>query len=30
MAPLVQAVLANQEHPVYGVATIPFPIPNEE
>ena len=30
MAPLVQAVLANQEHPEYGVATIPFPIPNEE
>lgn len=25
-----QAVLANAQHPEYGVATIPFPIPKEE
>lgn len=25
-----QAVLFNQQHPEYGVATIPFPIPKEE
>ena len=24
------AVLSNQQHPEYGVATIPFPIPKEE
>lgn len=26
----MQAILSNAQHPEYGVATIPFPIPNEE
>ncbi len=25
---MIQAVLGNPNHPEYGVATIPFPIPN--
>lgn len=25
---IFQAVLSNQDHPDYGVATIPFPIPS--
>lgn len=25
-----QAVLQNSQHPEYGAATIPFPIPDEE
>ena len=24
---MFQAVLSNRDHPEYGVATIPFPIP---
>ena len=24
---MFQAVLSNREHPEYGVATIPFPVP---
>ena len=27
---MIQAVLANRQHPEYGVATIPFPISKEE
>ena len=27
---MMQAVLSNAAHPVYGVATIPFPIPREQ
>ena len=27
---MVQAVLSNPSHPEYGVATIPFPIPNDQ
>ena len=25
-----QAILSNPSHPEYGVATIPFPIPNDQ
>ena len=25
-----QAVLSNRDHPKYGVATIPFPIPRDQ
>ena len=25
---MIQAVLGNPNHPEYGVATIPFPIPH--
>ena len=27
---MIQAVLSNSSHPEYGVATIPFPIPNDQ
>ena len=27
---LFEAVLSNKQHPEYGVATVPFPIPKEE
>ena len=27
---MMQAVLGNPSHPEYGVATIPFPIPNDQ
>ena len=27
---MFQAVLSNREHPEYGVATIPFPIPRNQ
>ena len=27
---MIQAVLSNADHPEYGVATIPFPIPKEQ
>ena len=27
---MIQAVLSNHSHPEYGVATIPFPIPNDQ
>ena len=27
---MFQAVLSNREHPEYGVATIPFPIPHDQ
>ena len=27
---MIQAVLSNADHPEYGVATIPFPIPREQ
>ena len=27
---MMQAVLSNPDHPEYGVATIPFPIPREQ
>lgn len=27
---IISVVLENPDHPEYGVATIPFPIPNEE
>ena len=27
---MIQAVLGNPNHPEYGVATIPFPIPNDQ
>ena len=27
---MFQAVLSNREHPKYGVATIPFPIPRDQ
>ena len=27
---MMQAVLSNPSHPEYGVATIPFPIPNDQ
>lgn len=27
---MIQAVLSNAQHPEYGVATIPFPIPRDE
>lgn len=27
---MIQAILGNSQHPEYGVATIPFPIPDEE
>ncbi len=27
---MIQAVLSNPSHPEYGVATIPFPIPNDQ
>ena len=27
---MIQAVLGNPSHPEYGVATIPFPIPNDQ
>ena len=27
---MMQAVLSNYDHPEYGVATIPFPIPREQ
>ena len=27
---MVQAVLSNRDHPEYGVATIPFPIPRNQ
>lgn len=30
MLPALNAVLYNEKHPEYGVATIPFPIPDEE
>ena len=26
----MQVVLGNRDHPEYGAATIPFPIPREE
>ena len=26
---MMSAVLSNPNHPEYGVATIPFPIPHE-
>lgn len=26
---VLQAVLSNAQHPEYGQATIPFPIPNQ-
>ena len=26
----MQVILGNRDHPEYGVATIPFPIPREE
>ena len=27
---IVQAVVSNKAHPEYGLATIPFPIPDSE
>ena len=27
---MIQAVLSNPNHPEYGVATIPFPIPHDQ
>ena len=27
---MIQAVLGNPNHPEYGVATIPFPIPHDQ
>ena len=27
---IIQAVLGNPNHPEYGVATIPFPIPHDQ
>ncbi len=27
---VIKAVLSSTQHPEYGQATIPFPIPNEE
>jgi hypothetical protein len=27
---MIQAVLSNSQHPEYGAATIPFPIPKEQ
>ena len=27
---MIQAVRSNPSHPEYGVATIPFPIPNDQ
>ena len=27
---MIQAVLANRQHPEYGAATVPFPISTEE
>ena len=27
---MIQAVISNPSHPEYGVATIPFPIPNDQ
>ena len=27
---MFQAVLSNRDHPKYGVATIPFPIPYDQ
>ena len=27
---MFQAVLSNRDHPKYGVATIPFPIPRDQ
>ena len=27
---MFQAVLSNRDHPEYGVATIPFPIPRDQ
>ena len=27
---MLEAVLSNADHPEYGVATIPFPIPKEQ
>ena len=27
---MFQAVLSNRDHPEYGVATIPFPIPRNQ
>ena len=27
---MVQVVLSNRDHPEYGVATIPFPIPRNQ
>ena len=27
---MIQAVLGNPNHPEYGVATIPFPIPSDQ
>ena len=27
---MMQAVLSNPNHPEYGVATIPFPIPRDQ
>ena len=27
---MISAVLSNADHPEYGVATIPFPIPKEQ
>ena len=27
---MMQAILSNPGHPEYGVATIPFPIPNDQ
>ena len=27
---MFQAVLSNRDHPEYGVATIPFPIPHDQ
>lgn len=27
---MIQAVLTNNQHPEYGVVTVPFPIPREE
>ena len=27
---MFQAVLSNRDHPKYGVATIPFPVPHDQ
>ena len=27
---MFQAVLSNRDHPEYGVATIPFPVPHDQ
>ena len=27
---MIQAVLGNPNHPEYGVATIPFPVPHDQ